>query len=84
MASAAASFLSELFHRMEAQPSGEITEYTAYCSISSRSQTPMASAPPEPPSPITTLTMGTSSVDISNRLRAMASLWPRSSLDTPG
>ena len=31
----------------------------AYCSISTRSATPIASAPPEPPSPITMLTIGT-------------------------
>ena len=84
MASAAASFLSALFHRIDAQPSGEMTEYTENCSMMSLSQTPMASAPPEPPSPMTQLTMGTLSTAISNRLRAMASLWPRSSLLTPG
>src|SRR4029077_6471611 len=38
-ASAAASFLSWLFHRIDAQPSGEMTEYVLYWSISSRSQT---------------------------------------------
>jgi hypothetical protein len=55
-----------------------------YWSISRRSPTPMASAPPEPPSPITMLTIGVRSIDISNRLRAIASLWPRSSAPTPG
>ena len=54
IASAEISFFSVLFHRIEAQLSGEITEYTLNCSITSRSHTPMASAPPEPPSPITT------------------------------
>ena len=43
-----------------------------------------ASAPPEPPSPVTTVTIGMRSTDISNRLRAIASLWPRSSAPTPG
>ena len=55
-----------------------------YWSISTRSATPIASAPPEPPSPITTLTIGTFRLDITNRLRAMASLWPRSSAPIPG
>ena len=58
IASAASSRLSALCQRIEAQPSGEMTEYTLYWSISSRSQTPIASAPPEPPSPITTLMIG--------------------------
>ena len=49
-----------------------------------RSPTPIASAPPEPPSPITVQMIGTRSSDISSRLRAIASLWPRSSAPTPG
>ena len=39
MACAANSALSEVFHKIEAQPSGLMTEYTAYCSMSSSSQT---------------------------------------------
>ena len=35
-------------------------------------------------SPMTADTIGTSSVDITNRLRAIASLWLRSSEPTPG
>src|SRR5437867_12854853 len=46
-----------------------------------RFPTPIASAPPLPPSPVTTATTGTRSADISRRLRAMASAWPRSSGD---
>jgi hypothetical protein len=76
--------LSALFQRIDAQPSGEITEYVEYCNISSRSHTPIASAPPEPPSPITQLMIGMPIADISNRLRAIASDWPRSSEPTPG
>ena len=49
-----------------------------------RSHTPMASAPPEPPSPMTAVITGTRSEDISNRLRAIAPLWLRSSEPTPG
>ena len=55
-----------------------------YWSISTRSATPIASAPPEPPSPITTLTIGTFKLDITNRLRAIASDCPRSSAPMPG
>ena len=84
MASAAISFLSVLFHKIEAQLSGEMTEYTLNWSITSRSHTPMASAPPDPPSPITTDRMGAARFDISNKLRAMASLCPRSSEPMPG
>jgi hypothetical protein len=69
---------------MEAQPSGLITEYTEYCSISTWSATEMASAPPEPPSPMMVEMMGTSSCAISKMLRPMASDWPRSSASMPG
>jgi hypothetical protein len=55
-----------------------------YSSINVRSPTPMASAPPEPPSPITVQMIGVLSSDISIRLRAMASDWPRSSASMPG
>ena len=50
---AASLALALSFHKIEAQPSGEITENTLYCSIIKVSATPIASAPPEPPSPIT-------------------------------
>ncbi len=52
MASAASEAFSPVFHKIEAQPSGLMTEYTAYCSISTWSATEMAKAPPEPPSPM--------------------------------
>ena len=84
MASAATSFLSVLFHRIEAQLSGEMTPYTLNCSITRRSHTPMANAPPDPPSPIMMLNTGAARLDISNKLRAMASLCPRSSEPMPG
>src|SRR6185437_5589228 len=48
-----------------------------------RSSTPSASAPPEPPSPITVAMIGTSRRLISNKLRAIASDWPRSSAPSP-
>ena len=45
---------------------------------------PMASAPPEPPSPMMVQMIGTGNRDMTSRLRAMASDWPRSSAPTPG
>ena len=65
MISAASAAFSALCQRMEAQPSGEMTEYMPYCSISTRSATPMASAPPLPPSPMTTAMVGMLSFAIS-------------------
>ena len=47
-------------------------------------RTPIANAPPEPPSPITVMIMGVRRPDITLRLRAIASLCPRSSAPTPG
>ena len=52
--------------------------------MSSRLQTPMASAPPDPPSPITTEITGTCSAAISSRQTAIASACPRSSASIPG
>jgi len=57
--SAARDFFEPSLHNIDAQPSGEITEYVAFSSINTRSPTPMASAPPLPPSPITIVTIGT-------------------------
>ncbi|MOA46798.1 hypothetical protein D3C78_1693550 [compost metagenome] len=65
MAAAASWAFSPVFQRMDAQPSGLITEYTEYCSISTWSATPMASAPPEPPSPMMVEMMGVCSCAIS-------------------
>jgi len=73
MASAASGALPASPQRMAAQPSGEITEYTAYSSISTRLPMPMASAPPLPPSPVTTTIIGTGSEAMRLRLRAIAS-----------
>src|SRR6266550_1690151 len=75
-ASAARSRWLASFHRMAAQPSGEMTEYTEFSSISTRSASPTASAPPEPPSPITAAMDGVRSVAISTRLRAIAAEQP--------
>ena len=82
--SAASEALPASPHRMAAQPSGEITAYTAYSSISTRLPIPIASAPPLPPSPVTMATMGVGSPAISRKFRAMASAWPRSSAPRPG
>ena len=68
---------------MLAQPSGEITEYTAFSSIQTRSATARASAPPLPPSPINMEITGTQRVVISIKFSAMACPWPRSSAPTP-
>ena len=65
MASAASGAFSPVFHRMDAQPSGLITEYTEYCSISTWSATAIARAPPEPPSPMMVVMMGVCSWAIS-------------------
>ena len=81
---AAKSFFIASRHMIEAQPSGEITEYIAFSIISTRSAMAMASAPPLPPSPVITVIMGISKRAISRRLRAMASAWPRSSAPSPG
>ena len=82
--SAASDAWSADFHRIDAQPSGEITEYVEYWSISVTSPTAIASAPPEPPSPMTVTMIGTRSPAISYRLRPMASDCPRSSAPMPG
>ena len=61
------------FHRIEAKPSGDKMAYTAFSSISTRSATANASAPPLLPSPVTTAMTGTVRRLISKRFRAMAS-----------
>src|SRR5438093_693546 len=73
IASAASGALPASPQRIAAQPSGEITEYTACSSISTRLPMPMASAPPLPPSPVTTAMIGVGSDAMRRRLRAMAS-----------
>ena len=60
----AASTVFELsFHKIEEQPSGEITEYIEFSSIKTVLPVPIATAPPEPPSPIITATIGTPSAN---------------------
>jgi Mor family transcriptional regulator len=59
-------------------------EYQVFSSISTRSPMAMPRAPPLAPSPMMTQITGTFSMNISFRLRAMASPWPRSSASRPG
>ncbi len=72
-ASAASDARSAVFQRIEAQPSGEITEYVAYCSMMTASPTAIANAPPEPPSPMMVAISGTLSSAITYRLCPIAS-----------
>ncbi|EMI13753.1 hypothetical protein C883_3409 [Bacillus stratosphericus LAMA 585] len=72
------------FHRIDAAPSGEITEYHEYSNIWIWLPTLIPRAPPLDASPITIQTIGTLSVAISNRFRAIASEIPRSSDPLPG
>ena len=58
-ASAAAWALSALRQRIDAQPSGEITEYMLCSSITKWFAVASAIAPPDPPSPMMTLMTGT-------------------------
>ena len=74
----------ESLKRIEAQPSGEITEYTLFSSIKIESATPIPNAPPLPPSPITTDTIGTRNPNISAKFLAIASPCPFSSASIPG
>ena len=84
IASAAVGASSAVRHRMLAQPSGEMTAYTAFSSASTTSPTAIASAPPDPPSPVITVTIGVRSRVISPTERAIASAMPRSSDSDPG
>ena len=83
-AAAAAGASAGFFHRIDAQPSGLITEYTEWAHMSTRSPMASASAPPLPPSPVITVMMGTGRPAISRRFSAIATDWARSSADTPG
>ena len=80
ISSAASPLRPASFHRMEANPSGERMEYTAF----SRLATASASAPPLPPSPMTTVTTGTVRQLIRAMVEAMASPCPRASASSPG
>ena len=81
----AASTVFELsFHKIEEQPSGEITEYIEFSSIKTVLPVPIATAPPEPPSPIITATIGTPSDKQHSVVFAIASDCPRCSAPTPG
>ena len=71
--SAASFSLDGSFHRIDANPLGEITEYKACSSIASSSHTASASAPPLPPSPSTTDITGVFSVINSAMFLAIAS-----------
>src|SRR5690606_21538078 len=70
--------------RVEAQPAGGTTDQVLHRGICKWAHPPSPRAPPEPPSPPTVAMIGTLSFDITIRLRAMASLWPRSSASIPG
>ena len=83
MTAAASAARERSFHRMDAKPSGESTEYTACSCMATRSASASASAPPLPPSPTSTLTVGTRSPAMAYRLSAMALPWPRSSASLP-
>ena len=72
------------FHKIEANPSGESTLYTAFSIISTTLPMPSASAPPLPPSPVITATSGTVSSLITARHPAMASPCPCASASRPG
>jgi hypothetical protein len=72
------------FHRIEAQPSGLITEYTPCSLIRTSSATASASAPPLPPSPMMIVTTGTGRPVINWMHCAIAMAWPCSSASTPG
>jgi hypothetical protein len=84
MASAAISFLSVLFHRIEAQ----LFRRDHRIGAELQHHQPVAHADRERAARAALAdhdaTMGAASIDISNRLRAMASLWPRSSEPMPG
>ena len=82
--SAAFSASPAFFHKIDAKPSGESIEYTAFLNINILLATDSANAPPEPPSPITTAITGTVSIDIFSSEDAIASNCPRSSAPTPG
>ena len=84
MAIAASSARDASRNRIDAQPSGEMTEYTACSSMLTRSPIAIASAPPLPPSPVTVTMIGVRRLAISRRLYAIASACPRSSASMPG
>ena len=83
MTAAASAARVRSFHRMDAKPSGDSTEYTACSCMATRSASASASAPPEPPSPNSTLTTGTRRPASASRLSAMALPCPRSSASMP-
>ena len=72
-ASAACSLYSQLFHKIEEQDSGEITEYQVFSIINTLSPTPIPNAPPEAPSPTITQIIGTLRRIISKIFLAIAS-----------
>ena len=74
-------FLS--FHNIEANPSGDSTEYTEFSIIHTSSVNASAKAPPLPPSPVIIESIGVFTVDNSYRLSAIALPCPRSSAPIP-
>ena len=84
IAVAASSVFFGSLHNIEAQPSGDITEYIAFSSINTLLVDAKAIAPPEPPSPIIIDMVGAPN-DIEHSIDlAIASACPLSSAPTPG
>ena len=63
MASAACNDLLGSLHKIEAHPSGDITEYIEFSNMITLLDDAKAIAPPEPPSPIMIEIFGTSNYD---------------------
>jgi hypothetical protein len=70
---------SQLFHKIDEQDSGEITEYHVFSNIYTRSPTPIPRAPPEAPSPTIIVIMGTLDAPF-QKYFLHCSPWPRSQL----
>ena len=84
MTSAASSARFSSFHKIEAKPSGDNTEYIAFSNIRILSATLNASAPPLPPSLNTMAITGVRKPEKTSKHWAMASACPRSSAPFPG
>ena len=81
---AASGAFEESCHKIDAQPSGLITENQVFSNINILSHNPIPKAPPLAPSPITIDNIGVSIDAISIRLFAIAYPCPLSSAATPG
>jgi len=84
IASAASSDLLGSLQRIEAHPSGEITEYIEFSNIITLFEDASAIAPPDPPSPIIIEMFGTFR-DMQHSIEfAIAVAWPLCSAPMPG